>query len=339
MGDFKRFELVKGMDRLVSVAQFSPANLIKSKFEKLGGQAVLGAPVADAAPAAGNTGYYQHFQNGWSIFWSQSTGAFEVHGAIRNKWAQLGWERGFLGYPLTDETGTPDGVGRYNHFQHGSIYWTPGTGAFEVHGAIRDKWAQLGWERSYLGYPLTDETTAPDGIGRYNNFQGGVIYWTPAGGAVELQNTRSWDSGPITFKDGTALGGYCRLVMNRNGDWTFSGHMHDSGFDTYAFGIAAAALTPSGIGYTLQIAGRAEGTSAGLPFGTPNRNFDWTTSGNNPSIRDNWMQAAQAQFKVRVVAQDKLAGGLSDVVQDALKDLAKQGIEMGVKALIALLVG
>jgi uncharacterized protein with LGFP repeats len=28
-----------------------------------------------------------------------------------------------------------------------------------VHGAIRDKWAALGWERGVAGYPLTDETT------------------------------------------------------------------------------------------------------------------------------------------------------------------------------------
>ena len=108
------------------------------------------------------------------------TGAHEVHGAIRGLWAQLGWERSFLGYPLTNETATPDGTGRFNHFQGGSIYWTPATGAHEVHGAIRGLWAQLGWERSFLGYPTTDETTTPDGVGRFNHFQGGSIYWTPS---------------------------------------------------------------------------------------------------------------------------------------------------------------
>src|SRR5207302_49498 len=79
-----------------------------------------------------------------------------------------------------------DGVGRYNHFQGGSIYWTPGTGAHEVHGAIKDKWASMGWERSFLGYPVTDETGTPDGVGRYNHFQGGSIYWTPSIGAYEV---------------------------------------------------------------------------------------------------------------------------------------------------------
>ena len=55
-----------------------------------------------------------------------------------------------LGYPVTDESGTPDHVGRFNHFEGGSIYWTPQTGAHEVHGAIRALWASLGWERSGL---------------------------------------------------------------------------------------------------------------------------------------------------------------------------------------------
>src|SRR5919199_153072 len=75
--------------------------------------------------------------------------------------------------PLTDETGTPDGVGRFNHFAGGSIYWTPETGAHEVHGAIRDKWANMGWERSELGYPTSDEHDIPGG--RISQFQRGEI--------------------------------------------------------------------------------------------------------------------------------------------------------------------
>jgi len=54
--------------------------------------------------------------------------AFEVHGDIRKKYDALGGPGGPLGLPLTDETATPDGVGRFNHFQGGSIYWTPRTG-------------------------------------------------------------------------------------------------------------------------------------------------------------------------------------------------------------------
>jgi uncharacterized protein with LGFP repeats len=53
-----------------------------------------------------------------------------------------------------------------------------------VIGAIRDKWIQLGGATSFLGEPVTDESTPPDGVGRFNHFQGGNITWTQAGGAI-----------------------------------------------------------------------------------------------------------------------------------------------------------
>jgi len=106
-----------------------------------------------------------------------------VIGAIRDRWLALGGASSFLGEPLTDERTTPDGVGRYNHFQGGSIYWTPETGAHEVHGPIRDKWASMGWERSPLGYPISDERGRGNGE-RYSRFQRGDINWTELGGAV-----------------------------------------------------------------------------------------------------------------------------------------------------------
>lgn len=95
-----------------------------------------------------------------------SAGAYEVHGDIREKYLALGAEASILGYPRTDETGTPDGVGRFNHFQGGSIYWTPGTFAHEVHGLIRDRWSSLGWERNpQLGYPISDELIPDERVG------------------------------------------------------------------------------------------------------------------------------------------------------------------------------
>lgn len=125
-------------------------------------------------------GRARDYENG-SIYWTPQTGAHEVHGGIRLKWAALGGHRSFLGYPETDETPCPDGQGRFNHFEGGSIYWTPQTGANEVHGAIRDLWASMGYERSRLRYPVTDE--GPMAGGRISHFQGGEIRWTPAGGA------------------------------------------------------------------------------------------------------------------------------------------------------------
>jgi uncharacterized protein with LGFP repeats len=124
-------------------------------------------------------GRYNVFQNG-SVYWHPDLGAAEVHGAIRDKWKEVGWEAGVLGYPITDEVRTPDGVGRYNVFENGSIYWTPETGAHAVHGVIRDKWAELGWEAGALGYPTSDEYAVPGG--RRNDFQHGWIMWDAATG-------------------------------------------------------------------------------------------------------------------------------------------------------------
>jgi len=132
-------------------------------------------------------GRYNHFTggDGGSIYWTPNTGAWSVHGAIRGHWASLGWEAGPTGYPTTDERTTPDGVGRYNHFTGGdgaSIYWTPATGAQLVHGAIRDRWASMGWERSSLGYPVSDEYAVPGG--RRSNFQHGSITYRFSDGAI-----------------------------------------------------------------------------------------------------------------------------------------------------------
>jgi len=87
--------------------------------------------------------------------------------------------RDWLGERLT-EGDAADG-GRYVHFTGGSIYWNPTTGAFAIPTLIFEKYEQLGWERSYLGYPtarhtvLTDPSTGQP-WGDVQGFQGGAIY-------------------------------------------------------------------------------------------------------------------------------------------------------------------
>ena len=165
----------------------------------------FGYPITDETPAFDGIGRFVHFERA-SIYWSPKTGAHEVHGSIRDKWAALGWAKGILGYPITDETPTPDKIGRFNHFERGSIYWTPKTGAHEVHGTIRDLWAKLGWETGILGYPITSETPTPDKIGRFNHFEHGSIYWTPQTGTHEVHGSirdlwakLGWEKGRLGY--------------------------------------------------------------------------------------------------------------------------------------------
>jgi hypothetical protein len=125
---------------------------ITAKANQIG---FCGAPMGDTQLVHG--GWMRVYKDCEIYFFNKDAGAREVHGEILTKYHALRSIDGVLGFPVTDESGTPDGVGRFNHFQGGSIYWTPRTQSFLVHGPIRDAWAAQGWERGPLGYPVADE--------------------------------------------------------------------------------------------------------------------------------------------------------------------------------------
>ncbi len=156
------------------VHEIHGANL--AKYLELGGHGRFGPPTTDETRTPDGAGRYNHFELGASVYWTPGTGAHGIWGGIRATWSRLGWETGPMGYPTTDETITPDRIGRYNHFtKAASIYWSPRTGAHEIYGRIRERWSALGWENSYLGYPTTGEFGVSGG--RQNNFQFGYTRW------------------------------------------------------------------------------------------------------------------------------------------------------------------
>ncbi|NDZ79566.1 DUF2599 domain-containing protein [Streptomyces sp. SID10853] len=106
-----------------------------------------------------------------------------VSGVILDKYIAMGDVSSPLKCPVTDEMTTPDGRGRYTHFQGGSVYWSAATGAHPVWGAVRDKWQAMGWETSALGYPKSDELKNADGKGVRQEFEGGTVYWSAPTGA------------------------------------------------------------------------------------------------------------------------------------------------------------
>ncbi|MFE3171728.1 AbfB domain-containing protein [Amycolatopsis sp. NPDC059090] len=145
-------------------------------------RAVLGAPAAPEVYDAFNGGVrYRDYANG-RMYWSAATGAHAITGPALEKYKSVGeyhWQ-----LPTTDTTPTPNVAGSYTHVQNGgSIYWSPLTGAHLVYGAIRDRWAQLGWERSYLGFPTADEVQV--GTLRRSTFQNGNIDHDPATGQTK----------------------------------------------------------------------------------------------------------------------------------------------------------
>jgi uncharacterized protein with LGFP repeats len=99
-------------------------------------------------------------------------------------WTAYGAETGSLGYPVTSEALTADGKGFVQKFAHGSIYWTPATGAHVVPGAFLAAWATTGYERGYLGYPTKDAYVV--GGGTRVDFQHGSITVATATGKATI---------------------------------------------------------------------------------------------------------------------------------------------------------
>lgn len=156
---------------------------IYTKYQSLlAGGVNIGAPVSPFYCGLVGGGCYQVFQGG-SIYWSPATGAWSISGALQYKWGQVGVEWGTVGYPVTDAwCGIKDG-GCFQHFERGSIYYSPASGAQVIKGPLRDKWEALGWENSSLGYPVMDGYCGLVNGGCYQAFQGGTLYWSPASGA------------------------------------------------------------------------------------------------------------------------------------------------------------
>jgi uncharacterized protein with LGFP repeats len=117
--------------------------------------------------------FYQRYAN-CTIYFGPRTGAYEIHGGIRDKYDSVGG-LDLLGVPVTDESPCVDGRGRYNHFdKDGSIFWHPDTGPFWIRGALREEWRRRGWERGPHGYPMRD-TFAPTPEQSVVFFQSGAL--------------------------------------------------------------------------------------------------------------------------------------------------------------------
>ena len=159
---------------------------IDAKYAALGGpRGVAGSPAGPEHHLADGVGLSRQYQHG-SIYWSPASGADEVNGSIRDKWIAMGGIQSVLGYPTSDEAWGANNS-RFSNFQNGAIYWTFANGADQVHGAIFQHWNSLGREAGKLGLPTQDEAATQGG--RFSRFQYGMIYWSPASGADEVNGS------------------------------------------------------------------------------------------------------------------------------------------------------
>ncbi len=145
----------------------------------------LGSAITPLRCSLPQGGCYRAYRNG-SIYWSAGTGAHVTVGAIAGRWAMFTWERGFLGFPTTDENCTLVNRGCMQNFQGGRIFWQPSAGANPVAGGIGATWDRTGAEQGPLGYPISGENcTLIDG-GCVQKYQRGFIYWQPSAGSYPV---------------------------------------------------------------------------------------------------------------------------------------------------------
>ncbi|WP_082353452.1 LGFP repeat-containing protein [Corynebacterium deserti] len=112
--------------------------------------------------------------------------AYDVCGAILERYNQLGGLLSFLLDPIGPQIQNPDGVGFHQQFRNGFIFWHPDTGAHAITARNAEVYQRNGWSAGWMGYPLGGEVPVSgsnpiDGElnGWVQLFQGGRIYRTP----------------------------------------------------------------------------------------------------------------------------------------------------------------
>lgn len=143
----------------------------------------LGYPLGGEVPVEGSTtidgeisGWVQQFQGG-RVYRTPILEGFQIasiNGVILDKWLELGGPSGYLGFPIADEAGVTDGMGRFSIFQRGEIYWAPGLGAHAVSGTILDDWKSAEGPAGDFGYPIAPMEWV-DEFTYIQSFEGGEI--------------------------------------------------------------------------------------------------------------------------------------------------------------------
>ncbi len=179
---------------------------ISARYDALGdsARAALGAAVNSIRCNLRSNGCYQKYANG-AIIWTPYTGAWESYGPTRDRWGEMGYEAGKLGYPTSELRCSLVRSGCYQRYENGAILWQNSTGAWESTGSIRRYWATIGYENGNLGYPTGPERPLSGG-GWYQRYENGYIigkkaigYWESMGPIRERWASLGYQEGQMGY--------------------------------------------------------------------------------------------------------------------------------------------
>lgn len=163
------------------------ANPIRSTYWANAGQGgPLGYPTTDQRCGLARGACVQEFIGG-DIFITPTTGTHAITGAILTMWDEAGGENSELGYPTSKTYCGLVGGGCQQDFQGGSAYLTPANAVYAVVASYRGLYWAKGGQGGALGYAVSDKRCGLVAGGCQQDFQGGTIYVTPAGGTFAVQ--------------------------------------------------------------------------------------------------------------------------------------------------------
>ena len=212
---------------------------ISKKYQALGGASgFLGAVTSPEKANSDKRGRVARYQGG-NIYWTSTTGAHEVHGAILTEFANQAGVNGILKYPTSDTLTTSDKKARYSNFENGRIYYRGSAGTFTVPKPYFAKHESIGGVHGILGYPKSAVRTSTDQKSRYQNYTGGRIY---------VQGTRVVEIHGAVFTRHEDVGGvhgplgYPVADLGPAGDGRGKGQWFEKGFIWYSTTTGAHAL-------------------------------------------------------------------------------------------------
>ncbi len=174
---------------------------IRERWGTMGYQnSTLGYPKG-AVINAGNNQSWQEYENGF-IIWGTETGAWESKGGIRERWGQLGYQSGKMGFPTGAETWTNGGWSQT--YQNGAIVGKDSTGYWESEGQLRSRWQQLNSQSGIMGYPKGHAITTSDKNTSWQEYENGYLYWTSKNGAWESKGGIRTEWGKMGYASGRA---------------------------------------------------------------------------------------------------------------------------------------
>jgi len=175
-------------------------------------------------------GCMQPFAGG-SIYWTSALGAVRVDKAVAVPYAARGAEKGVLGYPTgPTQLRNGNGVGVAQGFEKGALYVKDGKDVL-LSGPIRDEYARQGYNAGTLGWPTADASCKLAADGCKQQFDAGVIAWSPRtpavrvdGGLLETWTALGAESGKMGYPTTPAYvrhgGGWSQDFQGGTISWT-----------------------------------------------------------------------------------------------------------------------